>query len=434
MEKSKNKEADVWVKQIVLELKNENREWIYPLSRLQFEEADDRLLQKGFATDGVKVYYHPKYILEHKKSELKMQLLHILLHGLLGHFESKDEYGQKAYRNFMMDVQVEYVLSRMNKQDSLSYAESVRQKSKWKKLDRYVQGDYSIGIYRRLCEKTILSSVVDYYNLQIQRDDHEMWDKGDRQVCMALWISIREEMLEEGEKEGEGNVTKERLDHLADRMNIAETEWKSVGEESIFEAGMGKRIDYKELLKNLVCFRERSAETPDSIDYMLYQYGMELYEDIPLIEPAEESIQVYTIAIAVDVSGSCVSEAQMKVFWGETNECLQYLKEKSRESEVFLFQCDDEIRKEQRIRIKEWDNASNMISVNGGGATSFVPVIDRLTQIEQSGQKIDALFYLTDGIGIYPKKAPSYPVYFILEEDETDGYDMIPEWIKTVYL
>lgn len=434
MKQSKNKEADLWVKQIVLELKNENREWIYPLSRLQFEEKNDRILQAGFATDGVKIYYHPQYILEHKKGELKMQLLHILLHGLLGHFENKDEYEQKAYRNFMMDVQVEYVLFKMNKQQSLSYAETVRQKNIWKRLDQYVQGDYSMSIYRRLCEQTLLSALVDYYNLQIQRDDHEMWDQGDRQVCMALWISIREEMLGEDQKECGDDVNKKRLEQLTDTMNIAEADWKGVGEESVFEAGMGKRIDYRELLRKLVCFRERVVETPDSVDHMLYQYGMELYEDIPLIEPAEESIPVYTLAIAVDVSGSCVSEEQMKVFWGETKECLQYLKENSRESEVLLFQCDDEIRKEQRICLKEWDNVSDMVSVNGGGGTSFVPVIDRLRQIEHSGEKIDALLYLTDGMGIYPEKAPSYPVYFVLEKDETDDYRMIPEWIKTVYL
>ena len=171
MKKQKNKEADLWVRQIVLELKNEYQEFIYPISMLKFEEDKDEMLQEGFATDGMTVYYHPKYILEHRRSILKTQLMHILLHGLLGHFEVKDEYRNKLYRDFMMDMQVEYVLMKTKNGDV--------QKSNYLRnmLDELVQGDYSMSIYRRLCDGMIPTRNIEYYYRQLQTDKHEVWDR-----------------------------------------------------------------------------------------------------------------------------------------------------------------------------------------------------------------------------------------------------------------
>jgi predicted metal-dependent peptidase len=43
----------------------------------------------------------------------------------------------------------------------------------------------------------------------------------------------------------------------------------------------------------------------------------------------------------------------------------------------------------------------------GGGGTSFIPVFE---WIREQGIEPDALVYLTDGMGSFPRHAPSYPV------------------------
>lgn len=424
MKKQKNKEADLWVRQIVFELKNEYQEFIYPISMLKFEEDKDDMLQEGFATDGMTVYYHPQYILEHRRSILKTQLIHILLHGLLGHFEVKDEYSNKLYRDFMMDMQVEYVLMKTKNGDV--------QKSNYfrNKLDEFVQGDYSMSIYRRLCDEIIPTRNIEYYYRLLQTDKHEVWDREskekNRKTCIRLWSSVQENML--GEKKG--NIwIEDAMNYLADTM----AEGECPDKENVYQIGQGKGINYRELLKSFVHIKEK--ETPDSIDLMLYQYGLELYGDVPLIEPTEELVcdEVNRIAIAVDVSGSCENDEQMKYFWGETYECLCYLKENNKDTEVILIQCDEVIQREQIINLREWYEIPTEVSVQGGGGTSFIPVFDRLMQMEKAGKKIDALLYLTDGNGAYPEKQPDYPVYFILDDND-EGAWLIPKWINIINL
>jgi predicted metal-dependent peptidase len=43
----------------------------------------------------------------------------------------------------------------------------------------------------------------------------------------------------------------------------------------------------------------------------------------------------------------------------------------------------------------------------GGGGTSFIPVFEYADKLDGH---IDAMVYLTDGMGSFPSKVPSYPV------------------------
>ena len=85
------------------------------------------------------------------------------------------------------------------------------------------------------------------------------------------------------------------------------------------------------------------------------------------------------------------------------------------------------------MKLQDLNMIPKEVMVHGGGGTSFVPVFDRLNELEQAGDKIDALLYLTNGKGEYPKDKPDYPVYFILGNEE-ERYHKIPEWINVVKL
>ena len=57
----------------------------------------------------------------------------------------------------------------------------------------------------------------------------------------------------------------------------------------------------------------------DSFDYIFYNFGMEQYGNLPLIEPLEykEVNRLEELVIAIDTSGSCSKEL-VRRFLGET--------------------------------------------------------------------------------------------------------------------
>ena len=175
------------------------------------------------------------------------------------------------------------------------------------------------------------------------------------------------------------------------------------------------------------------------MDYMLYQYGFELYGDVPLIEPLEvtEGPAFHTLAIAVDVSGSCTCGEIMEKFWGETYNCILQVKGQHTEGEVLLLQCDEAVRDEKRFRLDEFEEMPDRIEVKGNRGTSFVPVFERIEDLAEEGVKVDALIYLTDGEGFYPKNKPDYPVYFVMPKGYMGERYLLgnkPEWIQKVCL
>ena len=48
-----------------------------------------------------------------------------------------------------------------------------------------------------------------------------------------------------------------------------------------------KRQDYGEFLRKFAVFREEIGVDPDTFDYTFYSYGLQMYGNMPLIEPQE---------------------------------------------------------------------------------------------------------------------------------------------------
>ena len=81
--------------------------------------------------------------------------------------------------------------------------------------------------------------------------------------------------------------------------------------------------------------------------------------------------------------------------------------EEVRPKRLVLIWCDAAIG-----RVDELNDSSDLANVRkqgapGGGGTSFVPVFD---WINNEGLTPDALVYLTDGLGVFPTRAPNFPV------------------------
>ena len=68
----------------------------------------------------------------------------------------------------------------------------------------------------------------------------------------------------------------------------------------------------------------------------------------------------------------------------------------------------------------------------GGGGTDFKPVFEHADQLLEAGEQVDGVIYISDGWGDFPwyEKGPSYPVFFLLEEEYEDE-DSDEFWINT---
>lgn len=121
-----------------------------------------------------------------------------------------------------------------------------------------------------------------------------------------------------------------------------------------------------------------------------------------IIAPGRSGHGAGLVIIAYDTSGSIFDDPTLiDRFKAETMGIFQDVKPR----EILLLECDAVIQ-----RATEMTDAGDMADVNilkGGGGTSFVPVFDH---IEDNDLKPDALLYLTDGYGDFPKDAPKYPV------------------------
>lgn len=115
--------------------------------------------------------------------------------------------------------------------------------------------------------------------------------------------------------------------------------------------------------------------------------------------PARSGHGAGDVVVAVDTSGS-IGQRELDHFFSE----LRAIIEDVRPQRVYLVWCDAKVH-----HVDELDSASDLhgLKPHGGGGTAFEPVFN---WINENNVRPDALVYLTDGMGSFPKHAPTYPV------------------------
>lgn len=121
-----------------------------------------------------------------------------------------------------------------------------------------------------------------------------------------------------------------------------------------------------------------------------------------IVTPARSGYGAGPLVVALDSSGS-VGQHECDVFFGNVWGILDDI----RPSMIHLIWCDAKVHS-----VEEITDTADLLDIKakgalGGGGTDFRPVFE---EIEKLGIEPDALIYLTDGFGSFPKAAPSYPV------------------------
>lgn len=198
-----------------------------------------------------------------------------------------------------------------------------------------------------------------------------------------------------------------------------------------------KRYDYTDFLKQFATQSEEMLINPDEFDYVYYTYGLDLYGNMPLVEPLEykETQRVHDFVIAIDTSES-VSGDLVREFVRHTFSLLKSAQDFASDVNVHVVQADSRVQEDMVIKdLRDVDKMMENFAVRGFGGTDFRPVFDYVQGMREAGKLPDmrGMIYFTDGLGTFPSKAPDFDAAFIFMEDETKPVPAVPPWaIKIV--
>ncbi len=418
---------------------------------------------KGLCTDGKRLFFNPKDVLERTdEGMLYFQMLHIIFHGLLGHFEKGSAYDHRALSWDVMDLQVMRAFnesgistSDMERYDNIFYG--------FPDVRGMFADESGFSLYYKAVKDPSVQINIKRKIKNIKRniplaglDDHTTW------ALPRLELKVQQLPAAglNGNKNGAGgwnqiviSLTGAGINGI---MGLSPGDLEKAIARAIRKSGMkcwgkgsggqaGEEVmaddealmDYRELIKEAVSKTEVCRES-EELDPALYEYGLELYGDVPIIEPLEQKYEsrISSVVIAIDTSGSCMD--RLKDFWTETLEIFREISTQASIDRLHYLECDADINEEKEYTsVEELGLSENRYhSFKGYGGTSFVPVFEKIREYEEDGEKIDFMVYFTDGEGDYPFGDPGYPVYFVFSDKEdvenTDSYR--PEWIRTMVL
>ena len=448
------KKAEYIMKKAIQNIKEEFPPLIYALNLLSLKSAESLLGYTAIGTDKEYLLYCPAQLINAFRyggmKRIQYLILHTVMHGLLGHWELDGSYGVRWIFYLALDREVGHLL------EELGYKEEVVCDAN-EDISELLGECYDMGVYFRLQKDKRL--IKRFFNKHLAVglliDNHELWRKKKEKQKKKEEGEFSAHSEKENEKKW--NVAREvfcgasrKVDGKSIAGMLKASQASRFGNEKGYgagdmtaqlEAAKENETSYYEILQQFLKNTKEQKATPEAIDYTLYQYGLELYGDVPLIEPpdSEELLELNTICLAIDTSGSCSGEVAEK-FLRETYNLFRDLQNISTGGEVYLFQCDDKIQNEEYY--EQIGDLSEVMEQKkrfwGFGGTSFIPVFERISQLEEDGKKIDCLIYLSDAYGDFPEKEPEYPVFFVLDETEDDiksNYWLqknVPEWVTLV--
>ena len=377
-----------------------------------------------YAVDGAVFYYEIPHLIEQYKIGNVMvnrAYLHSVFHCLFAHvFKEKRE--EKMLWDLACDIAVESVIDslpvRCLRMPSRPYRRGV-----YNGLQEKIRVLTAEGIYKLLAENDMDPRMIARLVLEFHVDDHRYWKSDSEKKRNGMpnenrWQDIREKM--ETELSTFSKEAAEDSKGLCEQLAVENRE----------------QYDYRSFLKKFCVLKEEMQVDIDSFDYIFYHYGMEMYGNMPLIEPLEsrEVTKISEFVIVIDTSYSTNGPLVQK-FLEETFQIIQERDSFFHKSQIRIIQCDNQVHsdtiiKEQRDIPKLLHN----FELIGGGGTDFRPAFSYINKLLEDGefQNLKGVLYFTDGKGIYPAKRPPYETAFLFlgEEKHPD----VPAWAMKLIL
>lgn len=447
----------------VIDLIREELALTYPflttaIYALRPQESSENGVVYGIGREGGTFLYDPKVLIRDfaEGKDLAVLFLHSVLHCVFLHPFLADYHRYKELWDLSCDIcildiissiggsriiseddsKAVTILSKLRKEVTVLNAELIYARMEmgavspeWFSVDEHALWYFQKA--RRDKEKTGLDDVCESCSEETANDVlHGMLGKPKSSFNHPAEQSARSESMKKWEK-------------IAGEIELSlKRQIRSAGERGDFAGYLievlssieRKHTDYGTFLKNFGALEEIPRLDPDSFDFSLYYYGLELYGDMPVIEPLEycEHRTVREFAVAIDTSLSCSMEL-IRSFLEKTYDILFSSMAYGECKKLVIFQCDCELKSETVISDRqELMKYMSMVSVQGRGGTDFRPVFRRIEELRDKKffSALRGLLYFTDGDGIYPQIPPDYKTAFVMPYG--GHFAKVPQWAMKV--
>lgn len=383
------------------------------LCALPFAEGFDT---PTLATDTKVLYYNGAWLAsryERARSLTCRSFLHVILHCLLRHPAGRKGRDGELW-DLCCDIAVESILDELDYPCLSPSAPSVRRSHLYRTLKSHMPVLTAGAIYRQFRREPLSEYDRATYAREFVQDDHSLWEKAENeQEQDDPWPRVAERV-----QTGMQTV-----------MSESATGGQAITEQLRVETQ--PTDNYRAFLHRFAVVGEEMGVDADSFDYGYYAYGLRRYGNMPLIEPLEtrEVKRISDFVVAIDTSMSTSGDL-VRQFLSYTYGILKDTESFFRQINLYIIQCDDQIRAEQHIRsARELADYMEHFTLIGQSATDFRPVFDRVTELQKAGafHRLRGILYFTDGLGIYPSKRPPYDAAFVMLAGQ--GYpERVPPW------
>lgn len=381
--------------------------------------------------DGMKILFNPRHLIDlfrESSTLVNRAYMHMILHGIFGHVYGLGQRNEE-YWNLACDIAVASILDEMP-------AASVRgeipdfHREVFDNLRKDIKVLNAESIYKVIYNTPISGQQLQMLKEAFIVDDHQFWHNENQDD-------------NDSSNQQRQQQNKEQWEKMSEQIQTGmETFQKEYGEDAgnlLYQLQIHHRERYnlREFLRKFAVLKEDIQTDDDSFDYIFYTYGLQLYENMPLIEPLEykEVKKIEDFAIVIDTSQSCKPEI-VKAFLTEVYSILKDSESFFRKVNIRLLQCDVAVTKDIRLQNAEaLEKYMQSFEVFGGGGTDFRPAFEYISQLQSDGElrNLKGMLYFTDGYGQFPAKAPAYDVAFVFVNDE-DANIKVPGWAMKVVL
>lgn len=380
-----------------------------------------------FGTDGDKIFYHPKYVIQtYEKDRILIQrgYVHMIVHCLFGHLFHRD--GRLIdYWNLACDIVVEYILDQW-KNEAIHLPVSSQRTRIYQAMKTQMNVLTAERVYQILLATPMTEKEFNQLLGEFEVDDHSFWREEQNQPNQPP-LSQRQKKWENMSKKMQMSMEQFSDEGGNDGEHMVET----------MKVENRKRYRYSDFLRKFSVLREEAVVDLDSFDYNYYIYGLTMYGNMPFIEPQEwkESKKIRDFVIAIDTSMSCSGDLIEK-FLEETYTILAESDQYFSKTVIYILQCDDQIRDDTLItKSEDLKRYMENFEIKGYGGTDFRPVFAHVEQLknEKKIQDLKGLLYFTDGKGTFPAVCPDYQTAFVFIQDEYEDVK-VPSWAMKLIL
>jgi predicted metal-dependent peptidase len=386
-------------------------------------------------TDGRLFWYNPDYILSlylDQRQAVTRTYLHTLLHLIFRHAFDRRIVSDAVW-DLSCDMAVEAVINELDL--SICTPNGLEtQKNILKGVQASTRALTAEKIYRHYLAAGLTDRQAEELRAAFIRDDHTLWRLG-----------VAEKQEDDEKSEGAPAQAKDIEKQWADLAKRIQTDIETLSKGWAEKSGAmteslrqvtAEKYDYDFFLKQFAVRNEALKINDEEFDYIYYTYGLELYGNIPLIEPLEykDVREICEFVIAIDTSESCSGEL-VNLFIRHTYEMLKSTDTFSSRVNIHIVQCDSQVQSVTKITNEtEMKELLDHFEIHGFGGTDFRPVfeyVDALVE-QKEFKNLKGMIYFTDGDGVFPQKKPAYKTAFVFLND--DYRDIrVPIWaIKAI--